>query len=107
MTEQVNALLSCGYSRQDILDLVALFETQIKLLTSNLSSLREDSISAEIHKLKGGCELLSFTHEATELTLLNKAPLSNIKKKNELMTLLNKLVKELASIRTIVNSSKK
>lgn len=105
MNNQTENLLSCGYSKQDILDLVLLFETQIKLLIPNVDSLENEVIAAEMHKLKGGCELLSFTSEAKELTRLSEALLADEIRRRELMSVLRTLLTKLNSIRGIVSSS--
>ena len=105
MNNQVENLLSCGYSKQDILDLVVLFETQIKLLMPNVSTLENGVIATEMHKLKGGCELLSFTSEANELTRLSEELLADEIRRRELMIVLRTLLTKLNSLRGIVSSN--
>lgn len=106
MASKMQNLLNCGYSHKDILDLVVLFETQIKFLVSQLDSLDEEEIHHEMHKLRGGCELLSFTDEALIINELSKKTTEKKNQISKINELLSNMQTSLEHLKYEINSNK-
>lgn len=85
---QITELLSNGYSKQDILDLVIIFKGQLESFTSQLESFDSNTLSQEVHKLKGGCDLLYLNQLSAELSDYKNLGSSNLKDPSNLETLM-------------------
>ena len=96
-----------GYSNQDILDMICMFEKQIINFIENIDNLRLVEIAEELHRLKGGCDLLylyDFTNKIAEIK--NSAESHEICIDDKILTTtLNELRNFVVELKSQVNSS--
>ena len=94
----IDRLRGNGYSDNDIMDLIHMFEKQIIHLKANIDNLNTKDTAEELHRLKGGCDLLylyDFTDKVAEIrTFISTADISTSK------SLLNDLINELIVVFT-------
>ncbi len=108
MNNPIIKLQANGYSDEDILDLLSLFENQLNKFVINYQELTIEELSEELHRMKGGTDLL-YLYEITEMISDLKKDVAESTSSEYLEEQLNEitelLIRELDKLRSSLMTS--
>lgn len=104
----IEQLKANGYNDDDIMELVCMFENQIKNFRNTSLNLSPKVISEELHRLKGGCDLLYLYAYTEKITKIDTASIESSELPNILILLtdlLDELLDIVAELKLQINAS--